>query len=221
VTTTEIIWIAVIAVAALVVIGLIVGLMRKRSQERKHAQAEELRHEALTDAAVLPDSQARAEQAQAEAEAKRIEAERAQKDAALARTEVDQQQALQEDRIRAADRLDPHVDHKAQDYSPEVATPAGPANVPGGTTETRTTGATTDMRATDTATTDTATTDGTSTVAPGGTSVDLPAATREPTDTTPRDTTTGVDGDTLRDRLDADSTEPDTRPGSTDGAHRA
>lgn len=206
-TTTDIIWIAVIAVAALVVIGLIVGLMRKKSHASKHARAEELRHEATTEAAGLPDVRARAEQAEAQAQAKRIEAERAEKDAALARTDLDQQQAAQEDRIRAADRLDPHVDHKAKDYSPEVATPAGPANVPSGT-------ASAEPQATSPAA---STATGTS----AGTSAELPDESHEPTDTSPRDTTVATDGDTLRSRLEGTPGDTEAGPGTTGGSHRA
>lgn len=199
-TTTEIVWIAVIALAALVVVGLIVGSMRKRSRADNHARAEELRSEANTGAAVLPDATARADQAEAQAAVKRLEAERAERDAAIARTELDQQQALQEDRIRAADRLDPEVDHKAKDYAPQVATPAGPASVPAEPTDSTTAG---------------------TAATPGGSSVDLPDATPEPTDTSPRDTTLGTDDDTLRNRLESDPAEADDHPGGTDGAHRA
>ena len=135
-STTEIIWIIVIAVAALVLIGLVVFSIRKKSVADNREQAARLRERADTEAAVLPDAQARADQAAAEAERARLEAERAEAQAAAARTEADQQRAIHEDRIRAADRLDPDVDHRATDYSPDVVDPAGPSAVPAESTDT-------------------------------------------------------------------------------------
>lgn len=129
-TTSEIIWIIVITVAVLALVGLIVASMRKRSLADNRAQAAALREQADTEAAELPDARARADQAAAEAERARLEAERAEAQAAAVRTEADQQRAIHEDRIRAADRLDPDVDHKATDYSPDVVDPAGPADAP-------------------------------------------------------------------------------------------
>ncbi|WP_107705380.1 hypothetical protein [Nocardioides allogilvus] len=125
-TTSQIIWIVVIAVAALVLIGLVVGSMRKKSLADNHARADQLRHKADASAAGLPDTSARAERAEAEAEHKRLEAQRAEDQAAAARIEAEQERARHEDQIRAADRLDPKVDHKSTDYSPEVADPSGP-----------------------------------------------------------------------------------------------
>ena len=129
-TTTEIIWIIVIAVAVLVLIGLVVGSMRRRSLADNREQAARLRERADTQAADLPDTQARADQAATQAERARLEVQRAEERAAAARAEADQQRAIQEDQIRAADRLDPDVKHKAADYSPDVVDPAGPSNVP-------------------------------------------------------------------------------------------
>ena len=129
-TTTDIIWIIVIAVIALVLIGLIVALMRRKSLADKKEKAERLRLRADTEAAVLPDTRARAEQAATQAEHARLEAERAEERAAALRAEADQQRAIHEDQIRAADRLDPDVDEKAPDYSPDVVDPAGPSAVP-------------------------------------------------------------------------------------------
>lgn len=134
-TTSQIVWIVVIAVAVLILIGLIVSV-RKKNQDANRARADQLREQADIKAAVLPDTRARADQAEAQAEHARLEAERAEERAAAARTEAAQEQAAQEDRIRAADRLDPDVDHRAEDYSPEVAEPAGPSVVPTEPTDT-------------------------------------------------------------------------------------
>jgi FtsZ-interacting cell division protein ZipA len=129
-TTTEIIWIIVIAVAALVLIGLVIFSMRKKSLADNRAKAARLRERADTQAAVLPDTQAKADQAATRAEQARLEAQRAEEQAAALRTEAEQQRAIHEDQIRAADRLDPDVDNKAPDYSPDVVDPAGPSDVP-------------------------------------------------------------------------------------------
>ncbi|KRF05920.1 hypothetical protein ASG88_20745 [Nocardioides sp. Soil777] len=117
-TTQQIIWIVVIAVAALAIIGFIVSSMRKRSQQDNRARAAEIREQAEAKAAVIPEAQARAEAEEARAEQVRLEAERAEERAREARGAVAQEEALHEDRIRAADRLDPDVDHKAKDYTP-------------------------------------------------------------------------------------------------------
>ena len=53
------------------------------------------------------------------AEARAI-AERAEAEAEQARLAASQAEAEHEDRIRAADRLDPRVDHQAEDYAPQV-----------------------------------------------------------------------------------------------------
>ncbi len=117
-TTEQIIWIVVIAVAALALIGLIVSSMRKRSQQDNRARAAEIREEAEAKAAVIPAAQAKAQAEEARAEQVRLEAERAEERAREARGAVAQEEAFHEDRLRAADRLDPDVDHKAKDYTP-------------------------------------------------------------------------------------------------------
>ncbi len=129
-TTTQVIWLVVIVVAALALIGLVVSSMRKKSQQDNRARASQLREQADTQAAGLPDARASAEQAETKAEQARLEAQRAEEQAASARTEVAQQQATHEDQIRAADRLDPDVKHTAKDYAPEVGTPVGPSAIP-------------------------------------------------------------------------------------------
>jgi FtsZ-interacting cell division protein ZipA len=118
-STTEIIWIIVIAVAALVLIGLVVFAMRRKSVgvADNREKAARLRQQADIEAAVLPDAQARADQAAAEAERARLEAERVEAQAAAART-------------------DPDVNHRAPDYSPDVVDPAGPSAVPAEPTDT-------------------------------------------------------------------------------------
>lgn len=205
-TNEQIIWMVVIALAALVLIGLILASMRKRGRADNRVRAQQLRQVADGDAAGLPDVQARAEQAATQAEHKRLEAERAEKEALRARTELDQERARHEDQIRAADRLDPDVKHKAKDYSPQVADPAGPSNIHSDPTlADRTT-----SRATST-----------DSASDPDTILDQDG----PTNTAPRDERVGTDEETLRDRLEGDSpASPGPTPGAgtdTEGTHRA
>jgi FtsZ-interacting cell division protein ZipA len=205
-TTSQIVWTIVIVAAVLILIGLVVASMRKKSLADNRARATQLRDRADTRAAGLPDAEARAEQAEAHAEHAHLEAQRADEHAATARAAADQERALQEDQIRAADRLDPDVDHRAKDYSPEVVAPAGPSDVPVDPTYADpATG-----RATQTSS-DSATVTDESSPAAGGSSVTL-----EPTDTSPRDETVGADDATLRDRLEG---TPDEQ--NAGGTHRA
>lgn len=227
-TTSQIVWIVVIALAALILIGLIVGSMRKKNQDANRERAGQLRHRADTQAAGLPDARARADQAEAQAERARLEAERAEEHSATVRAEVDQEQALHEEHIRAADRLDPDVDHRAKDYSPTVVDPAGPSDVPTDPTYADpATGRAATTPPGSSSTADDSATGGddsaTSTPAtPGGSSVTL-----EPTDTTPRDATIGTDSGTMRHRLDGGAPEgtdqhPEENPDeNTDATHRA
>lgn len=122
-STEQIIWTVVIVVAVLALIGLAVAFMRKRSARDDRNRAEELRDHADRRAAVIPEADARAREVEAQAEQSRLRAERDAERAREARDELRQQEALVEDRVRAADRLDPEVDHKSDDYSPEVPTP--------------------------------------------------------------------------------------------------
>ncbi|MEO5662216.1 MAG: hypothetical protein ABIR39_02940 [Nocardioides sp.] len=205
-TTSQIVWTIVIVAALLLLIGLVVASMRKKNQDANRARAGQLREQADIQAAGLPDTQARADQAREQAERARLEAERAEEHAATVRAEAAQEQAAQEDRIRAADRLDPDVDHRAKDYSPEVVAPAGPSDVPADPTYADpATG-----RATQASSDSSTVTDESSPVA-GGSSVTL-----EPTDTSPRDETVGADDATLRDRLEG---TPDEQ--NAGGTHRA
>jgi hypothetical protein len=118
VTTLISITLIVILVIAL---ALVVPMVRRKNREANVARAEQLRSEAATSAqTVLPPAQARAEETRANAEEARAIAERAEAEAEQARIAASQAEAAHEDRIRAADRLDPRVDHQADDYAPQV-----------------------------------------------------------------------------------------------------
>ncbi|CUR58110.1 hypothetical protein NOCA1130386 [metagenome] len=113
-----------ITLIVILVIGLalVVPTIRRKNREANVARAEQLRSEAATSAqTVLPPAQARAAETEANAEEARAIAERAEAEAEQARLAASQAEAAHEDQIRAADRLDPRVDHKADDYAPQVA----------------------------------------------------------------------------------------------------
>lgn len=110
-------WI-VLAVIVIAVVALLALVMKQRTNQVHRARAAELRNEAAGQAGGLQESELRARDAQAEAERKRVEAERAEREAAEAQQAQAQEQATYEDRVREADRLDPDVDHRAEDYRP-------------------------------------------------------------------------------------------------------
>ena len=113
------IWIIVIVVVVVVVAAL-VAMTRKRRNEQRRVRAEELREEASTHAAVLPEAQRQAEELRAKADLAQAEARRAEERAANAEQGHRVEQASYEDKVREADRLDPEVDHKSGDYEPDV-----------------------------------------------------------------------------------------------------
>lgn len=114
----------ILLVVAVVVVLLIVGLVTMMSSRRKAAEtehnrtrAEEIRHEATGTTAVR-DSDLEAREAQIEADRSRLEAEQAEARAAQAQQGVQVEDARREDKLREADRLDPDVDHRSDDYAP-------------------------------------------------------------------------------------------------------
>lgn len=108
-------------VILVIALALVVPTIRRKNREANVARAEQLRSEAATSAqTVLPPAQARAAETEANAEEARAIAERAEAEAHQARLAASQAEAAHEDQIRAADRLDPRVDHRADDYAPQV-----------------------------------------------------------------------------------------------------
>jgi FtsZ-interacting cell division protein ZipA len=208
VTTEQIIWTVVIVVAVLALIGFIVAAMRKKSQHTKETRAAELRQEAQQRAAVIPDAQVRAKESEAAAERARLEAERAEERAVAARTEAAQHEAAVEDQVRAADRVDPRVDHKSGDYRPDTS------GVVGAHTGERTTPESPDPHPS-----------GASTGLHAGDRTEPVSSSHDPDTTTwSGNPTTAASGDHAR-TTDPDWTDPDQRDGtdggSTGGSHRA
>jgi FtsZ-interacting cell division protein ZipA len=122
---TWLIWLIVIVVVVLVV-GAIVSMAMRRRTAARQQQAEELRTQASTQAATLPETHRQREELRAKADLARAEADRAQEQAERAQRAHDVEQASYEDKVREADRLDPHVNTRSGDYQPEVpATESG------------------------------------------------------------------------------------------------
>jgi len=113
------IWVIVIVVVVVIAAAL-VSMARKRRTEKRQERAEQLREEAGTHAAALPESQREAEELRAKADLAKSEAQRAEERAANAEQGHRVEQASYEDKLREADRLDPAVDHKSGDYQPDV-----------------------------------------------------------------------------------------------------
>ena len=125
----------VIAVIVLVVLAGAAYVIRQKNREANISRADQLRTQAAAQAqSTLPPAQDRAAEAEAKAEEARAVAERAQAEAEEARIAASQAEASHEAQVRAADKLDPRVDDRADDYAPQVAgtvdqQPTAPADV--------------------------------------------------------------------------------------------
>jgi len=137
VETDQIIWIIVAVVVVLALLALLAALARKRKATQDRHHAESLRQEAHSHQGMVQQEELRAREAEAEAERKRVEAERAESAATEARQAHLQEHARVEDQVREADRVDPDVDHRSEDYQPGTT---GTTTGAGSTDATGTTG---------------------------------------------------------------------------------
>ena len=117
----QIIWILVAIVVVVALVGVAMMASKRRgtakAEDRRH-EAEQLREDAVAGASGLDSSRAQAQEARTEAQQAKARATQAERGAAM-------DEATVEDRVREADRVDPDVDHRAEDYEPEA--PAPPA----------------------------------------------------------------------------------------------
>lgn len=112
----------VIAVIVLVVLAVAFVVIQRKNREANIERADQLRTKAATEAqGTIAPAQERAATAETEAAEARATAEKAEAEAEAARLEAQQVEASHEAQVRAADQLDPRVDHKADDYAPQVA----------------------------------------------------------------------------------------------------
>ena len=111
----------IVIVIVLVVAAVAAFLVNKRNKDAKIARAEELRGQAASQAqSTIAPAQQEAAEAERKAEEARLQAERAQAEAREAQVAAQQVEAEHEAQVRDADRVDPRVDHTADDYSPQV-----------------------------------------------------------------------------------------------------
>jgi len=116
---TWLIWLIVIVVIVLIVAAVVAFMSRRRTAMRRN-RAEELRTEASSLAGGLSESQRQADELRAKADIARAEAERTQEQARRAERSHEVEQASYEDKVREADRLDPGVDTRDDDYRPDA-----------------------------------------------------------------------------------------------------
>lgn len=125
--TKTIIWI-VVAVVALIVLGIVLWGGRRRELTHRHAQAEEMREQLRHEDAevrhqesIAAETEARARAAQAEADAKAAEAARLQHAAQGHRSDVESDRERLEQRRAHADSLDGGGSgHSAQQSGPRT-----------------------------------------------------------------------------------------------------
>jgi hypothetical protein len=123
--------IVIVVVIVIVVLGAALVLGQRTKRQSSIDQSEQIRSDAAAEAATtVPPAREHAATAQAEAEAQRAEAEAAEARAAQAEAEAEQArlaaqqaEAAHEAQVREADRVDPRVDVKADDYAPQVPDP--------------------------------------------------------------------------------------------------
>ncbi len=115
-------WIIIILVVLVIVVaaGLIWSAMKRKKDQAGRERAGELRSEAADTAASTREREARAREAEAEAARVRAQADQLEAHAQEERTSYDMTRARQEDAVREADRVDPDVDHRAAEYSPDL-----------------------------------------------------------------------------------------------------
>lgn len=117
-STTAIVIIVIVVVVVIGVVGFLASAASKRRAEVRRREAGELRATARADQPTVAETDLRAQEAEARATLARAEAERAEQAAAQERQGAQVSQAKHEDTIREADRIDPDVDHTADDYRP-------------------------------------------------------------------------------------------------------
>lgn len=120
----DLIWIIVAVIVVLAVLALLAVLARKKKaqqhEQHQRTHAEELRTQAVHKTPDLHQSKLQAQEAEAQALLARTEAERAEHRAAEANQGMTAEEAQREHMVREADRIDPDVDHRSNDYRPGI-----------------------------------------------------------------------------------------------------
>ena len=103
------VWVAVAGVAALVIIGVIAALGKRKKADWDHSRAESIRNDVEQQRPELREREASTLETEAQAERTRAEAERLEAQAREQRREVEDQRSTLNERLREADERDPHV----------------------------------------------------------------------------------------------------------------
>ena len=125
-TDEQLIWLIVAIVAVLAILGLLAWMAKHRKAqqlEQDRIRAQEIRSEAATKTTAVQDSSLQAREAELQAERARLDAETAERRAAEAQQGAAVEEAQYEDRLREADRVDPDVNVRADDYTPAAPVP--------------------------------------------------------------------------------------------------
>ena len=109
-----------VVVAVLLLVGLIYTSMKRKRDQIGRERAGELRSEAAGSVLDQHEQEARARQTHAEAQRAKAEADQLEVQAAKEQTAYDQTRAQREDAVREADRVDPDVNHRSDDYEPDL-----------------------------------------------------------------------------------------------------
>lgn len=115
-TATQLIWIIVAIVVVLVILGLVLYFGRQKQGEVRRSRAQELRRSAQADALDAKDVEATAARADADAQRAEVDAQRLRMEAGGRHEQADTVRARSEEQTREAQRLDPDVDERADDY---------------------------------------------------------------------------------------------------------
>jgi type II secretory pathway pseudopilin PulG len=114
--TSTWIWIIVAILVVLIIVGVIAAMAGKKRQESHRTRAGELREQAGAQATGVQQREADARGTSARAEQARAEADRLSAEARDKESTAAEYRENQADSLREADRLDPDVDTKSDDY---------------------------------------------------------------------------------------------------------
>ena len=117
-----------LVVVVLVVVAVVLAVIGRRKKAERLRLAEEHRAGAREELGALSEHTLAAQDAEHRAQVARAQAERAEREAEEARLAEHAQAARAEDHVRTADKLDPRVDHKADDYEPGFERAVPPAS---------------------------------------------------------------------------------------------
>jgi FtsZ-interacting cell division protein ZipA len=122
-----------IILAVVVVVVVVIGVLamraaRARAMSRRAEQATGLRRDAVAHDSSIAQGRHQVTRAEAEAAVAKQRAEEAEQQAEAAREGLAHDEARREDLLREADRVDPSVDHRADDYRPTPPATSGGAH---------------------------------------------------------------------------------------------